>query len=243
VKKPDLLALWTPQHPRSEITGNVLVAVGAEKAMKGCPVCGKAVPETVQCAGCQKDIVLQPAPVLGCMVPACPGRTWVELFCPHCDRSHVGTMAAKIRQRMAGSGEGIAMDPIAGMEELLQSVLELQAMALGTRSTPLDATNETFLADVQAEVRRHQAGVVEAQQELEAAQERMLKAMSEKRAKAEKVQAAAAAPPVAPAPKTEEGPIDPQLGQVLRRELLERFANGMIRPGQASEPVEIWKQW
>ncbi len=135
------------------------------------------------------------------------------------------------------------MDPIAGMEELLQSVLELQAMALGTRSTPLDATNETFLADVQAEVRRHQAGVVEAQQELEAAQERMLKAMSEKRAKAEKVQAAAAAPPVAPAPKTEEGPIDPQLGQVLRRELLERFANGMIRPGQASEPVEIWKQW
>lgn len=49
-----------------------------------CPVCGRAVPDSIKCLQCGKDISLEPKEVLGCVHDECSGKMWTLLFCPYC---------------------------------------------------------------------------------------------------------------------------------------------------------------
>lgn len=84
--RDELLQLWQPRRPRTDITGNVLVAVSPTPSpASGCPLGHEAIPAALACCRCRKPTTLQPATVLGCMTEGCPHRVWTHLFCPHCD--------------------------------------------------------------------------------------------------------------------------------------------------------------
>jgi hypothetical protein len=81
-----LLELWQPRLPDSEIVGNILIAIAARPtAVPACRVCGGALPSSVDCPRCATRVDLQPAAVLGCIRPGCPGRLWNYVCCPACD--------------------------------------------------------------------------------------------------------------------------------------------------------------
>jgi hypothetical protein len=83
-----LLELWRPGYPDSEITGNVLIGISRQPSpapSPACPLCGTAIPASVPCAACDRPIVLQPAALLGCIATSCAGRMWNYLCCPECD--------------------------------------------------------------------------------------------------------------------------------------------------------------
>lgn len=85
--RDELLQLWQPRGwSRSEITGNVLVAVApAATPAPPCPEGHAPVPAALACSRCRKPADLQPAVILGCMTERCPHRTWKYLYCPSCD--------------------------------------------------------------------------------------------------------------------------------------------------------------
>ena len=83
----ELLELWLPAFPNSEIAGNVLIAVSAAQAnpQAACAVCGSPITPAVDCPRCGKAVALEPAAVLGCSKDACIGRMWNSVCCPWCD--------------------------------------------------------------------------------------------------------------------------------------------------------------
>jgi hypothetical protein len=82
------LELWRPCRFASEITGQVLVAIGqGERGFGNCSVCGTSAPSTAECPRCGRPLVLRPTAALGCVAAACPERMWRRIFCPWCDAS------------------------------------------------------------------------------------------------------------------------------------------------------------
>ena len=82
----ELLELWQPHLPDSEIVGNVLIAIAAGPTESpACRVCGGALPSSVDCPRCAARVDLQPGAVLGCIRPGCVGRLWNYVCCPACD--------------------------------------------------------------------------------------------------------------------------------------------------------------
>jgi hypothetical protein len=81
-----MLELWLPKQPNGEITGNILIGIADKPAkVPPCKLCGTAVPESVVCRACAKQIPLQPAALLGCVREGCTARMWNYLCCPSCD--------------------------------------------------------------------------------------------------------------------------------------------------------------
>ncbi|HEY0791987.1 MAG TPA: cysteine peptidase family C39 domain-containing protein [Chthoniobacterales bacterium] len=82
----ELLELWQPRFPDSEIVGYVLIGIAAqEPAVAACPFCRTPFPPAVECPKCQQPVGLEPAALLGCMNRACLARMWNYLCCPSCD--------------------------------------------------------------------------------------------------------------------------------------------------------------
>lgn len=83
----ELLELWLPQVPNSEIVGGVLIAVGApgSPAIAACEFCHTPMPLSVDCPRCSKPMGLQPGVVLGCIRDGCIARMWNWVCCPACD--------------------------------------------------------------------------------------------------------------------------------------------------------------
>jgi hypothetical protein len=82
----ELLDLWQPRPPDSEIVGNMLIAIAAGPTeLAACRVCGRARPSSVDCPRCAARVDLQPGAVLGCIMPGCVGRLWNYVCCPACD--------------------------------------------------------------------------------------------------------------------------------------------------------------
>lgn len=82
----ELLALWRPQVPNSEILGNVLIPIsGAVPEKPECEFCHTALPRKVSCPKCKRPVGLQPGAILGCMREGCVARMWNYLCCPACD--------------------------------------------------------------------------------------------------------------------------------------------------------------
>lgn len=83
----ELLELWTPQIPNSEIVGAVLLAVGiqAPPAIPACEFCHTPMRSCVDCPSCGKSTCLEPGAVLACMKDGCIARMWNWVCCPSCD--------------------------------------------------------------------------------------------------------------------------------------------------------------
>jgi hypothetical protein len=87
LRRSELLNLWLPNGPRSEITDRILVAIAHRSSATACqcPCCQAGIPDSTRCPQCNTVIRLQPATVLGCTGPDCPGRLWDSIYCPQCD--------------------------------------------------------------------------------------------------------------------------------------------------------------
>jgi hypothetical protein len=82
----ELLELWLPHFPNSEIVGNVLIGIAAgPSAAPACEFCHTPIPANIACPRCQKPVGLQPAALLGCLNDGCIARMWNYLCCPSCD--------------------------------------------------------------------------------------------------------------------------------------------------------------
>ena len=90
-KQSELLELWSPLVPRSQIAGNVAVFI-AERPLGGvsatCQDCNQVIHinSPLKCNGCMKVIEPLPGFIIGCLSPGCRNRLWTEIYCPECDR-------------------------------------------------------------------------------------------------------------------------------------------------------------
>ena len=105
VPHAELLDLWKPYFPNSEIAGNVLIAVAAgPPPAPACEFCHTPMPLGVDCPSCSKPTGLQPGVVLGCITDDCIARSWNWVCCPACDyvftldsAAALGTSAAPVQ--------------------------------------------------------------------------------------------------------------------------------------------------
>ena len=102
----ELLDLWQPKFPNSEIVGGFLIAIaGKQDAFNPCPFCHTPAMASVDCPNCGKPVGLQPVAVLGCMNRECVARQWNYICCPACDL----VWDFQTRQEMPGvPAEGVA---------------------------------------------------------------------------------------------------------------------------------------
>jgi hypothetical protein len=88
VSNDELLALWQPRKPESEITGNALIAIGLPDPAAdagACHLCHSAIPPIFDCPRCKHSIALTPPQVLSCIAKECRARNWNFVCCPSCD--------------------------------------------------------------------------------------------------------------------------------------------------------------
>ena len=83
----ELMELWLPQVPNSEIAGGVLIAIDAAglPPQPACEFCRTPMLSGVDCPGCGKPVGLEPGAVLGCIKDGCIARMWNWICCPTCD--------------------------------------------------------------------------------------------------------------------------------------------------------------
>lgn len=82
----ELLELWQPRFPNSEIAGNVLIGIAAKPPVwPSCQLCRTPIPSEVECPRCKNPVGLQPTALLGCVSDACIARAWNYICCPSCD--------------------------------------------------------------------------------------------------------------------------------------------------------------
>jgi hypothetical protein len=82
----ELLQMWQPQSPNSEILGNVVIGIAAEPSViPACEFCHTKIPSKVDCPRCKKAVGLTPAAMLGCIRDGCIARMWNYVACPSCD--------------------------------------------------------------------------------------------------------------------------------------------------------------
>ncbi|HTB11184.1 MAG TPA: C39 family peptidase [Bryobacteraceae bacterium] len=105
----ELMELWLPQVPNSEISGGVLIAIGAAglAAQPACEFCRTPMLSSVDCPRCSKPVGLEPGAVLGCIKDGCIARMWNWICCPTCD--YVFTLKAG-----AAAGAPVEAQPSAG---------------------------------------------------------------------------------------------------------------------------------
>jgi hypothetical protein len=86
VAHAELLDLWQPKFPNSEIVGGVLIAIAQEAPdLPPCQFCRTPTPASIECPNCRKPVGLKPGVVLGCMNQNCIARMWNYICCPACD--------------------------------------------------------------------------------------------------------------------------------------------------------------
>jgi hypothetical protein len=82
----ELLELWQPRFPNSEIVGYVLIGVAAQPpVVPVCRLCLTPTPSNLECPKCHQPVGLQPAALMGCMSGDCIARMWNYICCPSCD--------------------------------------------------------------------------------------------------------------------------------------------------------------
>jgi hypothetical protein len=93
----ELLNLWQPRLPNSEITGHVLIGIATQtSAAAECWLCHTPLPPGAECPNCKKIVSLRPAAVLGCTNNVCLTRLWNSICCPFCDHTWTFTFAARV---------------------------------------------------------------------------------------------------------------------------------------------------
>ncbi len=206
VPHAELLELWKPRLPNSEIVGYVLVAIAAEPpAANSCWLCRAPLPLSVACPRCKEVVGLEPRAVLGCLNIECLARMWNYIVCPFCD--YVFTFGSQATQREAGQplragpeaqggqpATAPQKDPLdfsgvfAAIEKFSNFILTIPGITDRPEiKTGLDliAVNSQKLKLAQAEVRAHQnahqeqvANVVQAAKQKQDAQRKKMEELN-----------------------------------------------------------------
>lgn len=87
LRHDELLELWRPRTPESEIIGLGLIAIADQNApsVSACEFCHSPMPLKVGCPRCKQPVGLRPSVPLGCINNACIARMWNYVSCPSCD--------------------------------------------------------------------------------------------------------------------------------------------------------------
>ena len=125
----ELLELWQPHFPNSEIAGFTLIGVAPHAVdTPACDLCGTPIPSRVECPSCNQPVGLEPRLLLGCVNNACIARAWNDICCPTCDY----TWDLTRRSDRAGSGAAVrtTMPPSAGSSAVTRNagVLDLNKL-------------------------------------------------------------------------------------------------------------------
>jgi hypothetical protein len=137
----ELLELWLPHIPNSEIVGGVLIAVAAPGSSKlpACEFCHTSMPPRITCPRCSKPTGLEPGAVLGCIRDGCIARMWNWVCCPACvyvftvkDGSAATPEAIAKPSAGASSSGGLVVDldeVFAGLDKFTSHVLGIPGAA------------------------------------------------------------------------------------------------------------------
>jgi Peptidase C39 family len=137
----ELLELWQPRQPNSEIVGNVLIGIGDQPSpASSCALCQSTIPSAVECARCKKPVPLLPNALLGCMNTACVNRMWDYVCCPSCDYTWTFNLQAgpsgalspvsADAQQLSGTDKSPWMMPLFGeLDKFCQHILSLPGAA------------------------------------------------------------------------------------------------------------------
>lgn len=86
VRYGELLELWQPRFPGSEIIGNVLIGIADHPPrLEKCTACSVPIPDNASCPQCRGPVLLSPSAFLGCVGGNCVHRSWLRVCCPSCD--------------------------------------------------------------------------------------------------------------------------------------------------------------
>lgn len=240
LRKEELLHLWQRNAaPHCEISGNVLVAISRDTsaAEHACDVCQEPVPAEIACPGCAQPIPLKPARLVGCIDPRCSGRRWERLFCAACDRVALGEFsAAAMLGELAGAGAGSS--PLGnGIGALTAGLDRAIANAAPGEGRDLMAQTRERLGQLYEELMPHlrQRYADRSQQlaELQGHVDELPK------------QAKPAHKPLGrrpPKPAATLEPIDPALGEHLRKRLLHEIQKPTAAPTSSPDIyLDVWE--
>jgi hypothetical protein len=108
----ELLDLWQPRVPNSEIVGNILIGIAADPpAAPPCQVCHTALLLSVRCPKCKNPVSLQPGALLACLNNACAARLWNYVCCPSCDLTWSFTVEAPLAFAAVSTAPAMAAAP------------------------------------------------------------------------------------------------------------------------------------
>jgi hypothetical protein len=153
----ELLELWNPRFPNSEILGNGLIGVAAgPTAAAACESCRTPMPSSVECPKCKGSVGLQPGALLRCMNNACIDRMWNYICCPACDYTWTfslqpqagasATSNASSRSPDPGAASGAVEDPL-NFDRLFG---EMDKFCSHVLSLPGAATHPDIKAQIQS---------------------------------------------------------------------------------------------
>jgi hypothetical protein len=169
----ELVELWLPQVPNSEIMGGVLIAIGAAgpPPQPACEFCRTPMLSSVDCPRCSKPVGLEPGAVLGCIKDACIARMWNWVCCPACDyvfTLKAGAAAGATTEAQPSAAGTAVLEPavdvaklFAEIDKFTGSILSIPAAAndprVKQRLESVDALKEQFKTLHAAEAARRVA--------------------------------------------------------------------------------------
>jgi hypothetical protein len=107
----ELLELWRPSAPNSEIIGNVLIGIASNPdPIPACEFCHTTFPDKMDCPNCGKPIDLNPAAMFGCIRDGCIARMWNYIACPSCDFLFNETGKFTPNARQAATNEPLSQE-------------------------------------------------------------------------------------------------------------------------------------
>jgi hypothetical protein len=134
VPQAELVELWQPRFPNSEVMGFLLIGIAAEPSPPAaCWLCRKPIPPSLQCPHCKQEVKLQPNTFLGCIDPACIVRMWNYVCCPACDCGFSVSSAER-----AKSGASVVAEPVESGEAAEPLAVPVPSATQGAASLNFD---------------------------------------------------------------------------------------------------------
>ena len=125
----ELLELWQPTFPESEVVGQMLIGITSAPATNlECEFCHTAVPSTIACANCGFPVSLAPAELLRCINEDCIARMWNYLCCPACDTTFTINVDSTLNTPPAqpgpeeAAGSAVTEESLVGLAPLLSEI-------------------------------------------------------------------------------------------------------------------------
>ena len=143
----ELLELWQPRFPNSEIVGSTLIAIAARQPGEAvCEICRNPFPASVACPQCHKPVALRPAAPFGCLSEACVARIWNYVCCPSCDEMWAfDTVPPEAPAEAAGAARAAPEDQAESPWNFEPLFRELDKFCSAVMALPVAAANPEIL--------------------------------------------------------------------------------------------------